>query len=80
MDWQIEKVTGFIDVIVNSLDDAFSQDISVIDTCEVGAVVDILKDLTESVKDMKKAEYYELVCEAMEKGQTMPSNIARTNI
>lgn len=72
---KLETICEFTDTIIESLNDAFSQDISVIDTCEVGAVVDILKDLTEAEKNIRKSEYYHLICEAMKEGKTMPANV-----
>lgn len=45
---------------------SYMHDISAADTEEVGAVVDIIKDLTEIAKYCAEKEYYEAVTEAMD--------------
>lgn len=40
------------------------------DTEELGEVVDMIKDLASAEKDCMEASYYELVCEAMDDGES----------
>ena len=41
-----------------------------VDTEELGEVVDMIKDLASAEKDCMEAAYYELVCEAMDDGDS----------
>lgn len=47
-----------------------SKGVENVDTEELGEVVDMIKDLASAEKDCMEACYYELVCEAMDDGES----------
>lgn len=60
------EVCDLINCVADCLKTEMANGCCNVDTTEAGEVADILKDLTEAKKNLKEAEYYELVSDAMQ--------------
>lgn len=64
----IHKICRMKHTLACWLEEEFSKGKAFLDTDEVGAVVDMVKDLAEAEKDCYKAAYYKDIVESMEHG------------
>lgn len=64
----IDKICKMKDKLCEYAHQQMQQGLDRVDTHEMGAVVDMIKDLAEAEKSCVEADYYESVVEAMEEG------------
>lgn len=64
----IDKICKMKDKLCEYAHQQMQQGLDRVDTREMGAVVDMIKDLAEAEKSCVEADYYESVVEAMEDG------------
>lgn len=64
----IDKICKMKDKLCEYAHQQMQQGLDRVDTREMGAVVDMIKDLAEAEKSCMEADYYESVVEAMEEG------------
>lgn len=65
----MEKLKDVVEIkhdLVEAVKAEMAQGIENVDTCEMGQVIDMIKDLAQAEKSCMEAAYYELVCEAMQ--------------
>lgn len=64
----IDKICKMKDKLCEYAHRQMQQGLDRVDTREMGAVIDMIKDLAEAEKSCMEADYYESVVEAMEEG------------
>lgn len=64
----IDKICKMKDKLCEYAHQQMQQGLDRVDTHEMGAVIDMIKDLAEAEKSCVEADYYESVVEAMEEG------------
>ena len=64
----IDKICKMKDKLCEYAHQQMQQGLDRVDTREMGAVIDMIKDLAEAEKSCMEADYYESVVEAMEEG------------
>lgn len=64
----IDKICKMKDKLCEYAHQQMQQGLDRVDTREMGAVIDMIKDLAEAEKTCLEADYYESVVEAMEEG------------
>lgn len=64
----IDKICKMKDKLCEYAHQQMQQGLDRVDTREMGAVIDMIKDLAEAEKSCVEADYYESVVEAMEDG------------
>ena len=64
----IDKICKMKDKLCEYAHQQMQQGLDRVDTREMGAVIDMIKDLAEAEKSCLEADYYESVVEAMEEG------------
>ena len=64
----IDKICKMKDKLCEYAHQQMQQGLDRVDTREMGAVIDMIKDLAEAERSCMEADYYESVVEAMEEG------------
>lgn len=70
---KLETIKNVKSTLIGALYSEVGNGVESLNTCEVGMVVDIIKDLAEVEKLCYEKEYYESVVEAMEEGNDEPA-------
>lgn len=68
---KIDCVCEVFDTMLSCFKSEISNGLFNVDTKEAGEVADIIKDMSETEKNLREANYYKLVSEAMEENEKM---------
>lgn len=69
MDDMAEMLWDLECTLVHLIKDEMSKDLSMVNTEETGLVVDMLKDMSETERNMRQACYFKTVTKAMNDGR-----------
>lgn len=67
---KLKDISEMKHTLVEAAKAQMAQGVECVDTEEMGEVIDMIKDLAHAEKSCMEAAYYELVCEAMDGGES----------